>query len=511
MRWTRRGFLGTAAGAGLAGSLADLNAFLPLSPLSAAEAQVTPDLVRLRPEIEPLVRLIEETPRDKCFELLAAQLKAGLPYRNFLAALFLAGIRNVNPQPPGFKFHCVFVIHAANQMSLDARPEERLLPLFWALDDFKASQAKDVSEGDFKLPPAQSAGLSREKAWQEFHAGMEAWDAERADRAIPDLVSQASSHEIIEAFWRYGARDFRNIGHKAIFVANAWRTLQTIGWQHAEPALRSLLLGLLDFGRGKRVNEYDFEGQTYLSNLARVQDTTRVLPGDWLRPAADAAASEQLLATFREAAPHDACSAVYDDLLAGRLTAATAWDAAHLMAGELMLRQPGIYGIHTVTSINGLHYAFRTSSDQQTRVLMLLQAIGWMTQFRHFMAAKPQGLSNTLLTGLSPADLPDSEAAAAESVLEAIGRDAPQAASRALAYGRKYYQSEVLFTAARRLVITKGTDAHDYKYPAAIFEDTDLISPHFRPHMLAVATYHLRGTSQPDSPLIEQARAAIKL
>ncbi len=37
--------------------------------------------------------------------------------------------------------------------------------------------------------------------------------------------------------WEYGARDFRNIGHKAIYAANAWRTLQAIGWRHAEPVL----------------------------------------------------------------------------------------------------------------------------------------------------------------------------------------------------------------------------------------------------------------------------------
>ncbi len=30
---------------------------------------------------------------------------------------------------------------------------------------------------------------------------------------------------------RYGCRDFRSIGHKAIYVANAWRTLNTVGWQ----------------------------------------------------------------------------------------------------------------------------------------------------------------------------------------------------------------------------------------------------------------------------------------
>jgi len=92
----RRTFL-AAAGAGLAGSLVRLDRFLPLSPSQAEDAQATPDLVSLRPEIEPLVRLIEETPREKCFEMATEQLRAGMPYRQFLAALFLAGIRNVNP------------------------------------------------------------------------------------------------------------------------------------------------------------------------------------------------------------------------------------------------------------------------------------------------------------------------------------------------------------------------------------------------------------------------------
>src|SRR5207247_8392003 len=45
-----------------------------------------------------------------------------------------------------------------------------------------------------------------------------------------------------------GARDFREIGHKAIYVANSFRTLEAIGWQHAEPVLRSLAMALLDRG-----------------------------------------------------------------------------------------------------------------------------------------------------------------------------------------------------------------------------------------------------------------------
>ena len=54
-------------------------------------------------------------------------------------------------------------------------------------------------------------------------------------RPSPRWRATAGANEVYELFWRYGARDFRDIGHKAIYAANSYRTLQTIGWRHAEP------------------------------------------------------------------------------------------------------------------------------------------------------------------------------------------------------------------------------------------------------------------------------------
>ena len=75
---------------------------------------------------------------------------------------------------------------------------------------------------------------------------MNNWDEAAADAAIAGLARTAQPREIFEILCRFGARDFREIGHKAIYVANSWRTLQHIGWQHAEPVLRSLAYALLD-------------------------------------------------------------------------------------------------------------------------------------------------------------------------------------------------------------------------------------------------------------------------
>ena len=103
--------------------------------LSRSDAQVTPEVLKFSGEIEPLVSLIERTPREKCAEMAVEQMRGGVSYRQFLAALFLAGIRNINPRPPGFALHCVFVVHSAHLLSLEAPADSRLLPLFYVLDD----------------------------------------------------------------------------------------------------------------------------------------------------------------------------------------------------------------------------------------------------------------------------------------------------------------------------------------------------------------------------------------
>ncbi len=502
----RRDALKMLAGAGLVGYLGHRGPLGALSAAVADDAVVTSEMVRLDAGIEPLVRLIETTPRDKCFEMAAEQFRRGTPYRQFLAALYLAGVRNVNPQPPGFKFHCVFVIHAAHQLSLDAPADERLLPLLWALDNFKQSQEQDVQQGDFQLGPVRGKLPTPETARREFQAAMEAWDEERADRAIVAMVRSCGAHQVIEELWRYGARDYRNIGHKAIFVANTWRTLQTIGWRHAEPALRSLVLGLLDFGPQERVNDYAYKDQSYLLNQELARKTSERLPGDWSAPVENPVATRRLLEVFRTASVAESCAEAVRNLEDGRTTAQAVWDAVHLLAGELMMRQPGIYGIHTVTSVNGLRYAYEMAADPETRLLLLLQGVGWMGQFQQFMAGRNGGLKEVRIDELAPATAPAQPA----EVLNFVGTDSPKAAAQAMALAERPADVAQFVQAAYRLIFRKGTDAHDYKYAAAIFEDVDLVSPAWKPHMLATAVYHLRGATLPDSPLMERAVDAIR-
>jgi len=64
---------------------------------------------------------------------LPRESKKGLSYRDLLAALLLAGIRNIQPRPVGFKFHAVLVVNSAHLASLSS-PDQTLAADFLALD-----------------------------------------------------------------------------------------------------------------------------------------------------------------------------------------------------------------------------------------------------------------------------------------------------------------------------------------------------------------------------------------
>ena len=472
---------------------------------------VAADIVRFGDDLEPLVRLIEETPRSDCIEVIARHLQSGLSYRELLSALFLAGIRNVSPQPPGFKFHCVFVLHSVNQLSVGAPEQDRLLPLLWSLDYFKQSQQRDIDEGDFQLRKPKGTLPSATQAWGEFHAAMDTWDEERADRAITAIARSKGADEVIEGLLRYGARDYRNIGHKAIFTASTWRTLKAIGWQHAEPALRSLMLGLLDFGSNRRLNGYRFEDQCHSANAEAAARTLPELPPGWASGGpADPSAAREVLAAVRSETPIEASAEIARMLADGMANGQAAWDGIHLAAGDLMLRLPGILGVHCVTSANALHYAYRTSGDAETRLYLLLQGAGWMGQFASVMSGD-DAIRDIDLSALQPARTAKGRAEGSAEILDQLGEDVDEAARMALGYAMDHSDLTGFFQAARRMIFRKAEESHRFKYAAAIFEDLALVSPIWRPHMLATATYYLRGPGHRDSEAVERARRALSV
>ena len=510
MPYPRRNFLKDIGSTGLVAVGGGLPNLFSGTPLTVAETRVTADVVRFTPEMEPLVRLIEKTERAKCFDMIVEQLRRGTSYRQFLGALFLAGVRDVSPKPPGFKYHCVFVIHAAHQLSLNAPVQDRLLPLFWALDYFKESQQQDVKEGDFRLQPVSGKLPSAPDAWTEFHAAMDDWDDARADRAVTALVRTRGAHEIIEQLWPYGAFDYRNIGHKAIFVANTWRTLQTIGWQHAEPAIRSMVLGLLHYGKKERVNDYALDDQCFHRNRVRSREAARKAAETLGKSRTEAAQDliAPLLEIIREGKTDDACGETLKHLISGQAGTGDLWDAVHLAAGEVMMRHPDVLGVHAVTCTNALHYGFSQAADPETRFFLLLQGVGWMCQFVNFFSKEPEYRANKI-TEIAESDIPERPEDAAEAIFSSLSEERDASARKAFAYAKKFPDPSVFQGLAEKLIIRKVEGAHDLKWTAAVFEDYSQVHPRWRPHMLATSVQFLRGSDGPDAKTYLHAREAL--
>jgi hypothetical protein len=496
---SRRQFLASSAAAGAFLGVGDFLSRLP--GVSAAEVRIAPSTVQFDPEIEPLVRLLENSSREKLLEEVAARIQRGLTYREVLTALLLAGVRNIQPRPVGFKFHSVLVVNSAHLASLSSPDSDRWLPIFWALDYFKSAQAQDVREGDWTMSPANESKVpTAVKARQAFIAAMDNWDESAADAAITGLARTAGAHEIFEILCRYGARDFREIGHKAIYVANSWRTLQCIGWQHAEPVLRSLAYGLLDRGGDSNPATADLAAdRPWRQNQALA---AKIRP-EWLEGKPSQAATVNLLQTFRQATPEEASAKVVELLNAG-VAPQSIWDAIFDSAGELLMRRPGILSLHALTSTNALHFAFQTSANDETRRLLLLQNAAFLTLFRGDSKSLKPVRVDELEAG------PGGETPSLEDVFAAVSNDRMKAARKLMAWLKANPDAKEFVDAARRLVFLKGNNSHDYKFSSAVLEDFHHVSPAWRGRYLAASVFNLRGSGDADNNLVKRTRAALQ-
>jgi hypothetical protein len=498
----RRYFIQRAAAASALAGLGDFGFLSRLRPVSAAEAKLDTRSVRFHPDIEPLVRLIEDTPRDRLLEEVAARLRRGLSYREVLAALLLAGVRNIQPRPVGFKFHAVLVVNSAHLASLASPETDRWLPIFWALDSFKSSQAQDVKEGDWTMAPVdESKTPPALKARQAFTDAMDRWDAAAADAAIAGLVRTAGAHELFEVFSRYGARDFRDIGHKAIYVANAFRTLECIGWHHAEPVLRSLAYALLDRGRDANPATSDLDADRPGRRNLELRGKIRA---DWQDGQAGSEATGEMLKALRRGSANDASDKVVELLNRGA-SSQSVWDALFHSAGELLMNAPGIRSLHAVTTTNAMHHAFRHCGSDATRRFLLLQNAAFLPLFRG------ETKLPTALDTLEPLAPKASGAGALEEIFADVGRDKTRldSARKTLAWLQDNPDPRPFADAARRLIFLKGRDSHDYKFSSAVLEDCQFMAPPWRDRCLAASLFHLRGSTDADNPLVSRIRAAL--
>ncbi len=399
----------------------------------------------------------------------------------------------------------MLVVNSAHLASIASPDEHRWLPIFWALDHFKDAQDDDRREGDWTMHRVDEAAVpAPDKAQAAFTTAMDNWDEGAADVAVAGLARTAGLNEIFEIMFRYGARDFRSIGHKAIFVANSKRTLDVIGQQHAEPVLRSLAYALLKHDAGNPAQGEEPADMPWRRNV----DRAKKLRADWTGGNLDNGATLEMLATLRQANEDESCEKVVEIINSGVHPQAV-WDALLVGAGELLARQPGIVALHAVTTSNALRYAFNTSASDDTRRMLLLQNAAFVPMFRQAMLGRGGKLKELNLDQLQPVSLSGGDRAPLDEIFADVGGNKMAAAGKVLAYLQSHADPTELADRARLLIFLKGSNAHDYKFSSAVLEDHFNVSPKWRAAYLAASVFNLRGSTGRDNALVARTRAAL--
>jgi hypothetical protein len=218
------------------------------------------------------------------------------------------------------------------------------------------------------------------------------------------------------------------------------------------------------------------------------------------------------------------------------IAAQAIWDGVHLATAELMVRHRSGWGLasrplHSNTSTNAMHHAFRTCTTERTRLLVLLQAVAWAaSKTGGDLAAR--GLRDLRITELGGASVPASSEKAVTEVFAQLPsrtyRWDPKARKAVLTYGRRADADEAcrkafallkaraeavpLFVQAAHSWLCRkaSNDHHEYKFLAAILEDATLVSSPWQPHVLAASVHYFHGQQTPDNPVIQQAREALR-
>ena len=413
-----------------------------------------------------LLKLLEDSPRERLPRELVRLIRGGLRYEDLMAALTLAATRNVQPYPDvGFKYHAVMMLRSVHLTTQHLEADEKWLPVVWAADYFKDTQAKERATSGWHMPtPAASATASSDTARRSLIAALDKWDHEAADAAVVQYSRSAVPDEIFAVLFLYGARDLREIGHKAITVSNA-HSLVALSPQPL-PIFRSTVAALVNSEGDPNPATHDFPAdRPWRANRERLPQ----IPHSWREGHDDGGARVEFRATLYRVSPEDAGKSVVEMLQRG-ISPDTLWQVMFATAAELLLHQSGIVPLHAQTTANALHYAYRVSNDEPTQQLALLQCAAFVALFRAMTNTSEAAVN---LQTLQPLPL---ERNAKQQPLEEIFADLSirrrmQAAGKSLQYLRDGGDPARLIAAARHHLVYGAVEAHDYKFAEAVFDN----------------------------------------
>ena len=453
-----------------------------------------------------LLNLLEDSPRELIPRELVRLIRGGLRYGDLLSALALAAVRNVQPYPDvGYKYHSVMVLRPIHLTTQHLSSSDKWLPIAWATDYFKATQAQERHTDGWRMPTRAVAPVgSAQAARQALIVGLDNWDRDAADAAILNYAQVARPEEIFSLLFPYGARDLRAIGHKAITVSNAHCLSELLGSAQAGPLLRSTVAALQNRDRDPNPANHDLQSdQPWRHNLQRLRE----IPRNWKQGRNDPGARAELHAALYRVS-EDESGTVIIALLRQGISPEAIWQVLFDTAAELLIHQPGIVPLHAQTTANALYYAYRVCADERTQQLTLLQCAAFIAMFRKLVNTTQPAIS---LEALQPLALDSTADAIDEIFAEVSAGRCLYAARKSLSYLQTGGDAEALIAKARHHLVYYADEPHDYKFSEAVFDSyAQLSNSDWRYRFLAAGMAYFKPPAKRPGPVVEQMLERLK-
>jgi hypothetical protein len=459
------------------------------------------------PAVALLLNRLEDSPRELIARELARLIRRGLRYGDLLAALALAAVRNVQPYPEvGYKYHSIMMLRSIHLTTQHLSSSDRWLPIAWATDYFKETQAQERNTDGWRMPTRAAAPVgSAQAARQAVIVALDTWDRDAADAAILNYAQVARPEEIFSLLFPYGARDLRAIGHKAITVSNAHCLVELLGSAQAAPILRSTVAALLNSEGDPNPASHDLPpDQPWRQNLQRLRE----IPRNWKHGRNDPGARSELRAALYRVS-EDESGTVVIALLRQGISPEAIWQVLFDTAAELLMQQPGIVPLHAQTTANALYHAYRVCADDRTQRLTLLQCAAFIAMFRKLVNPTQP---DTSLEALQPLPLDSTDVDAIDEIFAEVsaGRRL-QAARKSLGYLQTGGYAEALIAKARQHLVYNAEEPHDYKFSEAVFDSyAQLGNSDWRHRFLCAGMAYFKAPAKRPGPLVEQMLELLK-
>lgn len=327
---TRREFL-TEVGQGMlvVSVGATVAADLGLAPSAAADGEEP----RLQfGTLEPLARLMEETPADRLLPLLADRLKTGTDLRQLVAAGALANARTFGGQNY-IGFHALMALPPSYAMARELPAERRALPVLKVLYRNTANIQKDGKDKTTLHPVADVNEAGGSAA--DLHAAMRRGDMDGAERCFAAIARRGpeTAFDDLQPL----VEDEVDV-HRVVLAYRAWALLDFTGREHAHSLLRQSVRYCVDSERYRL--QRNQAAPPVRQVLPRLLEEHRLLSREPGTRRPDAGWMTEMARTVLTQSREQAAAAVAAALAEG-IDPEAVGEAISLAATQLVLRDPG--------------------------------------------------------------------------------------------------------------------------------------------------------------------------